>query len=113
MCSTAVLGKRPKPVVYIPDFDTYNNAVVRFGKGNHVETLAAIKTAWHSISPDVPFEFRFFDTKLQQNYEYEISTMRLLNILVIISILISSLGIFGLIMEIAIQAYQGNWGPQK
>ena len=97
------LRETPKPVVYIPDFDTYNNAVVRLGKGNHVETLAAIKAAWHSISPDVPFEFRFFDTKLQQNYEYEISTMHLLNILVIISILISSLGIFGLIMEIAIQ----------
>jgi putative ABC transport system permease protein len=97
------LRETPKPVVYLPDFYTYNKAVVRLGKGNHVETLAAVKTAWHSISPDVPFEFRFFDTKLQQNYEYEISTMHLLNILVIISILISSLGIFGLIMEIAVQ----------
>lgn len=97
------LRETPKPVVYIPDFYAYNNAVIRFGKGNHAETMAAIKTAWHSISPDVPFEFRFFDTKLQQNYEYEISTMHLLNILVIISILISSLGIFGLIMEITVQ----------
>jgi putative ABC transport system permease protein len=97
------LRETPKPVVYLPDFYTYNKAVVRLGKGNHVETLAAIKKEWHSISPDVPFEFRFFDTKLQQNYEYEISTMHLLNILVIISILISSLGIFGLIMEIAVQ----------
>ncbi len=97
------LRETPKPVVYIPDFDTYNNAVVRLGKGNHEETLAAIKKVWHSISPDVPFEFRFFDSKLQKNYVYEISTMHLLNILVIISILISSLGIFGLIMEIAVQ----------
>jgi len=97
------LRETPKPVVYVPDFDTYNNAVVRLGKGNHVETLAAINTAWHTISPDVPFEFRFFDTKLQHNYKYEIGTLHLLNILVIISILISSLGIFGLIMEIAVQ----------
>ena len=97
------LRETPKPVVYIPDFETYNNAVVRLSKGNHVETMAAIKTVWHSISPDVPFEFCFFDSKLQQNYVYEISTMRLLNILVIISILISSLGIFGLIMEISVQ----------
>jgi putative ABC transport system permease protein len=97
------LRETPKPVVYLPDFDTYNKAVVRLGKGNHVETLAAVKTAWHSISPDVPFEFRFFGSKLQQNYEYEISTVHLLNVLVIISILISSLGIFGLIMEITVQ----------
>ena len=96
------LRETPKPVAYIPDVD-YSNAVIRLGGGNHVETIAQIKKVWHSISPDRPFEFRFFDTKLQSNYAYEISMMRLLNMLVIISLLISSLGIFGLIMEIAIQ----------
>jgi len=97
------LREMPKPVVYIPDYDNYRKAVIRLGKGNHAETLAAIKKVWHSISPDRPFDFRFFDTKLQSNYAYEISAMHLLNMLVIISLLISSLGIFGLMMEVAVQ----------
>lgn len=96
------LRETPKPVAYIPDVN-YSNAVIRLGGGNHVETIAQIKEVWHSISPDRPFEFRFFDAKLQSNYAYEISMMRLLNMLVIISLLISSLGIFGLITEIAVQ----------
>ena len=97
------LREMPKPVVYLPNYNNYSRSVVRLGKGNHVATIAAIKNVWHSISPDVPFDFNFFDTKLQSNYAYEISMLRLLNILVIISILISSLGILGLIMEMTVQ----------
>ena len=105
------LREAPKPVVYLPNYNKYKNTVIRLGEGNHVEAIAQIKKVWHSISPDRPFEFRFFDTKLQSNYAYEISTMRLLNMLVIISLLISSLGIFGLIMEIAVQAHQRDRYP--
>ena len=53
--------------------------------------------------PNVPFDFHFFDSKLQTNYAYETGMMSLLNILVLVSLLISSLGIFGLIMEISVQ----------
>jgi len=97
------LREMPRPVVYVPDFNNYNNLVIRLAKGDHLETIEQIKKSWHAISPDRPFDFRFFDMKLQQNYTYEISTMRLLNMLVIISLLISSLGIFGLIMQMAAQ----------
>jgi putative ABC transport system permease protein len=97
------LREAPKAVIYLPDYDDYSQVVIRLGKGNHEETIKEIKKVWSSISPDVPFEFTFFDTKLQNNYAYEISIMRLLNILVVISIIISLLGIFGLIMEITIQ----------
>ncbi len=97
------LRETPKSVVYVPIRNYYNNVVVRLGKSNHVETLVAIKKAWSSVSSDSPFDFSFFDSKLQRNYIYEISTMHLFNILVIISLAISSLGIFGLIMEITVQ----------
>jgi putative ABC transport system permease protein len=97
------LREMPKPVVYVPDFDNYSNLVIRLAKGNHVETIEQIKKSWQTISPDRPLDFRFFDMKLQQNYAYEISTMHLLNMLVIISLMISSLGIFGLIMQMAVQ----------
>ena len=97
------LRETPKAVVYLPDYNNYSQVVIRLGKGNHEETIKEIKKVWSSISPDVPFEFTFFNTKLQNNYAYEISIMRLLNILVTISIIISLLGIFGLIMEITIQ----------
>lgn len=96
------LREMPKPVVYILD-NNYSNVVIRLAKGNHMETIKQIENAWKVISPDRPFEFRFFDTKLQSNYSSEISAMHLLNLLVIISLLISSLGIFGLMMEIAVQ----------
>jgi putative ABC transport system permease protein len=76
---------------------------MRLGQGDNVRTLATVGKVWHSIFPDKPFDFSFFDSKLQSNYAYEISTMRLLNILVFMSLLISSLGIFGLIMEISVQ----------
>src|SRR5664280_776473 len=97
------LRETPKAVVYLPDYNNYSQIVIRLGKGNHEKTIKEIKKVWSSISPEIPFEFAFFDTKLQINYAYETSTMKLLNILVIISIIISLLGVFGLITEITIQ----------
>ncbi len=97
------LRESSKPVIYLPDFSNYNNVVIRLRKGNHVETIDKIEKAWHSISPDRPFDFRFFDNKIQSYYAYEISALNLLNVLVVISIIISSLGILGLITEIAFQ----------
>lgn len=96
------LREKPKPVVYLPNFNNYRKTVIRLGKGNHVETIASIRKIWQSMVTN-PFDFHFFDTKLQANYAYETGMMHLLNILVLVSLLISSLGIFGLIMEISVQ----------
>jgi putative ABC transport system permease protein len=97
------LREKPKPVVYLPNFNNYRKTVIRLGKGNHVETIASIRKIWQSMFTNIPFDFHFFDTKLQANYAYETGMMHLLNILVLVSLLISSLGIFGLIMEISVQ----------
>jgi putative ABC transport system permease protein len=97
------LREKMTPVIYVSNFNNYQKIVIRLNKGNHINTIAAIEKCWQSVAPDVPFDFTYFDTKLQNNYRNEISQMKLLNMLVIISILISSLGIFGLIIEILVQ----------
>ena len=92
----------PKPILY--SLGIFGGSpVLRLIKGDHVKTIADIKEVWNSIFPDRMFDFSFFDSKLQSNYQNEINTHQLLNMLMIISLVIALMGIYGLIMEIAIQ----------
>jgi putative ABC transport system permease protein len=63
---------------------------------NIEETMASVKAIWEEFVPDSPFDFHFLDQVIDNKYQAEKSIFSLLKYFVLISILISCLGLFGL-----------------
>lgn len=63
------------------------------------ETLAQIETIWKSIYPSSEFEYRFMDDTIKRFYEQERKTGVLLKWAAILAILISCLGLLGLVIH--------------
>lgn len=60
------------------------------------QTLAGIEKAFTSVYPDEKFEYNFFDDTISRFYEKERQMEGLMNTAMIIAIIISCLGLFGL-----------------
>jgi len=74
----------------------FTKVIVRLNPGNIPESLKKVEGVWNSIEPGVPFQYEFFNDKLQSNYKREIRTKNVLTSMALIAILISMLGVFGL-----------------
>jgi len=76
--------------------DSYvNAAVVRLAPGQTAAGLGALESAWDEISPDRPFEYEFLDEKIQAQYVAETRLSKILELFAGLSIVIASLGLFG------------------
>lgn len=62
------------------------------------KTIAQIETIWKGIYPNSDFEYTFMDNTIQQFYESEQKTATLLNWATGLAILISCLGLLGLVV---------------
>jgi putative ABC transport system permease protein len=62
------------------------------------EAMSQIRTTLAEFEPNYPFEIRFFDEVLQQLYEQELRLSSLILIFSLIAILISIVGVFGLVV---------------
>jgi putative ABC transport system permease protein len=61
----------------------------------------AIKKVWSRFFPDKPFEFNFLDSVFDKTYKSENKTARIFGLFASLAILISCLGLSGLIAHIA------------
>ncbi len=93
----------PRPIIYTLNMKYGGNPVIRLIKGDHSKTLTDVRYVWKLLFPDRPFEFSFFDEKMENNYRKEINSFQLLSLLMLISIIIAVMGILGLITEMAVQ----------
>ncbi len=66
-------------------------------------TLVAIEKIWKEIYPDKAYNMSFFDETIAAFYQKENKTAQLLNTAMVIAIVISCLGIFGLVSYITQQ----------
>ena len=90
-------------------------AVVKLTSQQILEGLQAMRRAWTKISPDRPMNYQFLDERIQAQYVEEIRFGSIFNIFSGLSIVIASLGLFGLAAltarqrdkEIAIRKSQG------
>lgn len=71
-------------------------ACVRITSQNIPETLAFLETQWKIIYPEFPFEYRFLDDTIQNQYRTEQSIGRIVTVFTVLALFISCLGIFGL-----------------
>ncbi|WP_179343422.1 ABC transporter permease [Winogradskyella ursingii] len=114
-------GSRKKEIIgVVKDFqygslhNTIEPLIMRFRKGgadmvariktNEVaNVISEIETIYERLQPGYPFEFAFLDTEYQNLYEAESRIASLSKIFTLLIVLISCLGLFGLVMFTAQQ----------
>jgi putative ABC transport system permease protein len=86
----------------IDQFDDFfmrflRNYAIRIQAGTVSETLQKIKQTWYRFFPDEYFDYRFADEEFDQLHHKDLNLSRLLLIFTITAIILSSIGLFGLI----------------
>lgn len=94
------MRKELQPMAFglIPE-DGGHFAYIRTQAGsNHVETMQFIRSTLDRLSPGYPFNVRFFDEVINSAYNAENHTTQLITWFSLIAVLISMVGVFGLVV---------------
>ncbi len=75
---------------------SFQHLLVKLNTNDISETLASIENSWKKVADNLPFEYEFLDASYDALYQKEAKVGSLILVLSIISILISSMGLFGL-----------------
>jgi len=70
---------------------------VRVSPGKTKEAIAAVEKVWKEYNADYDFEYQFLDETFDLTYKSDLRTGNLFTIFAVIAILISCLGLFGLV----------------
>ncbi len=87
---------KPFMLIYDPKEGDLNTLMVSVNSRDYSRLLQQIESVWHKSLPNVPFEYTFLDTQVQQQYTAEITLSHIINAFTLIAIFISCLGLFGL-----------------
>ena len=86
-----------EPMLLTLDMD---NAIyfmlVRIRSGNMAGSLAALRTTWQKIAPELPFSYNFLDDDLDRQYQSEQRWGRVVGYASLFAIVVACLGLFGL-----------------
>jgi putative ABC transport system permease protein len=83
-------------VVKPQGWDWAGYLTIRLSKDNVKQTIARIEKTWNSFTNDEPFQYFFLDQEFETFYKEERRTAKIAVAFSILSILIASLGLFGL-----------------
>ena len=84
-------------------YSEFNIAFVKYNQGNEKQTLAALEQLHTNLNPAFPFEYQFVDQEYNKLYKSESIFYKLSTYFSILAILISCLGLFGLVIFTAEQ----------
>ena len=76
----------------------YGYVSVRINTQNEQQTIQFLQAAWKKVFPDHPFEYFFVDEDYNKQYQTEQKISRLSVLFSVLTIFISCLGLFGLVM---------------
>jgi len=85
-------------VMFYNQRDGVNILYVRIAAGKAKEAIEAVEKVWQTYNEEYPFEYSFLDDTFDSIYKSDVRTGRLFGIFSIIAILISCLGLFGLVV---------------
>ncbi len=74
----------------------YNYLIVHTKAADIASALHYIEAGWRKLNPGEPFEYTFLDEDFQKNYEADNRLSAMVGYFMVIAILISCLGLFGL-----------------
>ncbi|MDR2231890.1 MAG: ABC transporter permease [Tannerella sp.] len=76
----------------------FRQLFVRTRANNAQQAIAALEKVWHQYNPDAAFKYSFMDETFDRLYRSDIRTNMLFGTFAVIAILISCLGLFGLVV---------------
>jgi putative ABC transport system permease protein len=91
-----------KPMAFLLGGEPNGSIAIRLAKGNTVEQLHLLESIWKKYSSD-PFEYSFIDENYDALFRGEQRMSRIILIFTILTIVIASLGLFGLATYVAEQ----------
>jgi putative ABC transport system permease protein len=96
----------PTILVIAPKF--YQQAAIKVQTGGNTRerlqrVLAGVEKVWTRTYPSDLFSYQFLDDALAQAYQKESQAMKLINVFAAIALLISCLGLYGLVSFMAVQ----------
>ena len=77
-------------------FSRMGYIVVRIKPGTNNQALSELEKKWKELAPDMPFQFRFVDQVLNNQYGNELSMSKIFALFSGLSILVACVGLFGL-----------------
>jgi putative ABC transport system permease protein len=96
--NTTSLHSAIKPVIITPEPLRYGTVGIKITPGSDVkETMASIEAAWKVAYPDAVFTYKFLNEEIADYYKSESRIFSLFRIFSAVAMLISCLGLWGLI----------------
>jgi len=92
-----------KPFAFLDIPQRMSNYTIKISTSNIKSTLSQLENTWNKFSPQRPFEYIFLDDTYAKLFQSEIHLEQIFTSLVILAILITCLGLFGLVIFIAQQ----------
>lgn len=92
------LRENIEPINFLVSENAHHRRVlyVKLNQENREESIKYIENVWNKFSPKMAFNYFFLDEKLRENYDSEVRLTWIFSIFSLLSILIASLGLFGL-----------------
>lgn len=89
------LHNKIKPLVLIifPKLNNYFS--IRINARNITNVIDFLSRKWKELVPEQPFEYSFFDDNIDRLYKSEIKAIEIFILISILSVIISSLGLYG------------------
>ncbi len=85
------------PMIFLQAEGKNKLASVRVARGNMQENLSVVKGIYSAVFPESPFEYFFLDQEFDKQYRSEEQFQQVFATLTLFAILISCLGLFGLV----------------
>ena len=86
------------PFVMYYEPSMFRELYIRTRRGNVQQAIAAVEKVWKQYNQDYAFSYSFMDETFDRMYQSEMRTNRLFGTFSIIAVLISCLGLFGLVV---------------
>ena len=83
----------PQVIFFHDDPYTFSMELV---EGHEAEALTFLKELYEEVNPGKDFSYRFIDEEVQKIYEEDRSTIRVYSLFAILTLVISSIGLFGI-----------------
>lgn len=97
------LHKEIEPLLITTKLADYKYAAVKINPENTSVTIKDIQKEWNAVFPNNVFEYQFLDDQVAQAYQHEELINKLIKSSAFIAILLSCLGLLGLISLLTVQ----------
>lgn len=96
---TASLRDPIKPVIMdVKEYEYFGFIIVRTKTGQTVQALTSLENVYNRLNPNFPFIYQFVDQEYELLYKSETTTAKLAIVFSTLAILISCLGLLGLVI---------------